>query len=111
MKIIILFLLIGILLLNACTEIIYKDQPYFEDYIKNEIDKANYCNTKSDCVNIGNQCPFGCYIYVNKDQAERISGLIDDYINAQEARCEYGCLPCNDVICKNNKCEAVCEII
>ena len=111
MKILITILIIVSIFLNACSEIIYKDQPYLEDYVISEIDKANYCNTKSDCVNIGNHCPFGCYIYVNKDQAERISGLIDDYINAQEARCEYGCLPCNNFICNKNKCEAVCEEI
>jgi hypothetical protein len=39
--------------------------------IQSKINQANYCNIKSDCIDIGGKCPFGCYIYVNKEEAKR----------------------------------------
>lgn len=32
-----------------------------ESNIKSEIEKANYCEVDSDCVDAGSKCPFGCY--------------------------------------------------
>ena len=42
-----------------------------EDYIRNEIEKANYCKVKDDCVLAGSKCPFGCHILVNENEKER----------------------------------------
>ncbi len=75
------------------------------EQIKKEIDKANYCTEKSDCVLVGTKCPFGCYIYANKEQAERIDNLVDSF----DSKCVYGCVYCPDVECKDNKCTPVCE--
>ena len=44
--------------------------------IKSAIEKANYCEVDSDCVDAGGKCPFGCYAYVNKDEVEKISPLL-----------------------------------
>ena len=38
-----------------------------ESNLKSAIEKANYCEVDSDCVDAGEKCPFGCYNYVNKN--------------------------------------------
>ena len=73
--------------------------------IKFSIEKANYCEVDSDCVDAGGKCPFGCYAYVNKNEAEKISQLIQSY----DSKCVYGCVSCLTATCKNKKCEEVCE--
>lgn len=73
--------------------------------IQNQINEANYCNYKEDCAYAGSKCPFGCYIYVNQEHKEEIKALIDDY----GSECVYGCIKCEDVECKDNRCQAVCE--
>ncbi|MFP4189542.1 MAG: hypothetical protein ACLFSL_00720, partial [Candidatus Woesearchaeota archaeon] len=64
---------------------------------------ANYCETDSDCVDAGGKCPFGCYVYVNKDKVEQISKLIQSY----DSRCVYGCVSESEVVCENNKCKEI----
>ena len=76
-----------------------------ELYIKTEINRANYCKIDSDCVDAGGKCPFNCYSYVNKNEVERISGLIDSF----DSRCAYQCISCPTAICENNKCKEVCN--
>lgn len=76
-----------------------------ESNIKSEIEKANYCEVASDCVDAGGKCPFGCYVYVNKNEVEQISKLIQSY----DSKCVYGCLSKTEVICENNKCKEVFE--
>ena len=76
-----------------------------ESRIKSEITKANYCEVDSDCVDAGGKCPFGCYVYVNKNEVNRISQLIQSF----NSMCFQGCLACPTVICENNKCKTVCE--
>jgi len=78
---------------------------YEQAHIKDEIDKANHCDVKEDCVDAGGKCPFGCYAYVNINEAARIKGLIDSY----DSDCVYGCLYCPDVECTNNTCKPMCE--
>lgn len=96
-KVIIFALLIFVLITLSCSK--------SESYIKSKIEEANYCNTKEDCVNVGNKCPFGCYVYVNKNEADKISNLVNSY----KSNCIYACIPCLDVECKNNRCEPICE--
>ena|SRR3989338_5127630 len=96
-RIIIFTLLISIILISGCSR--------SKSYIQQEIVKANYCETNEDCVSAGGQCPFGCYIYVNKNEVSRIKNLISSY----KSNCIYDCMYCPTVECKNNKCEAVCK--
>ena len=70
--------------------------------IKNEINKANYCSINSDCQDAGGKCPFGCYIFVNKNEVEKTSKLINSY----NSNCVYDCVGNITPICKNNKCVA-----
>ncbi len=96
MKNIILILLFSLVMVSC---------DYSEADIKKEIEEANYCDTKDDCVDVGGKCPFGCYVYVNEGEAERIRGLVDSY----ESDCVYGCMACLDVECRDNRCEPICK--
>ena len=76
-----------------------------ESNIESVIEKANYCEVDSDCVDAGGKCPFGCYVYVNKNKVEQISQLIQSY----DSKCIYGCVSNPTVICENKKCKEVFE--
>jgi len=69
-------------------------------YVNMKIKEANYCQTKEDCIEFQGQCPFGCYVYVNKSESERIKNLIDSY----ESRCIYSCIESPGYDCAENKC-------
>ena len=76
-----------------------------ESNITSAIEEANYCEVDSDCVDAGGKCPFGCYVYVNINEVEKISQLIQAY----DSDCVYGCVSCPAVVCENQKCQEVCE--
>lgn len=80
---------------SACTSV--------EEEIKKEIDKANYCESPRDCVDVGGKCPFDCAIVVNAREAERIRALVDGF----ESKCMYSCTPITGVKCERQKCSAV----
>jgi len=71
-------------------------------YIKNEIYKASYCKVDSDCQALEPKCPFGCAIYVNKENADRISELLKSY----DSNCVYSCIETRPS-CENNRCQYV----
>lgn len=89
----ILLSIAGAALLAACTQ----NQ---EAQIKQAIAEANTCETAADCVDIGAKCPFDCYIFVNKNESERIKTLVDGY----PSQCEYSCLAISGVDCVDRKC-------
>ena len=76
-----------------------------ESQVKSTIEEANYCEVDSDCVDAGGKCPFGCYVYVNKNEVEQISKLIQSF----DSKCIYSCVSPPEVICKNNKCKEIFE--
>ncbi len=102
-KIIIFSLIIAVILVIVLINLFGFSRS--EIYIKNEIEKANYCEVKKDCVNVNGKCPFGCYVYVNKNEAARIKSLIASF----DSNCMHDCIHCPDVECKNNKCKPVCQ--
>ena len=80
---------------------IYLSKPIFEEKrIRAEIEKANYCEVKSDCIQVESQCPFDCYVFVNKNEAERVGGLIMNYSSS----CAYICVEIRDYDCVRGKC-------
>ena len=100
----IIFVVLCVLVLFVVSSIYF--YPNFKEAsIKSEINKANYCQIESDCVDAGGKCPFGCYNYVNKNEVQRISNLINSY----DSKCVYGCIECQKAICENNKCKLSCE--
>ncbi len=76
-----------------------------ESVIKTEIEKSNYCDVDSDCVDAGGKCPFGCWVYVNKNEVDKISQLIKSF----DTTCVYDCVYCPTAICTNHKCNEVCK--
>ncbi len=77
-----------------------------EQRIKNDIARANTCDTENDCVLVGSKCPFDCYIYANAQEADRIRTLVDGF----DSRCVYSCVASEGVACRNHRCEAVTEV-
>ncbi len=104
MKKIIIFSLVGLVILAIVLISIF-GLSRSKSSIKNEIEKANYCDTKEDCVYAGGKCPFGCYVYVNKNEVNKIQNIIASF----KSNCIYDCMYCPEVECKNNKCEPVCQ--
>lgn len=92
------FLLLAcVLALASCTSA--------EATVKQEIAKANYCETANDCVLVGSKCPFDCYIYANAKESDRIKSLVENY----GSTCEYSCLQSFGVECKEHKCMPMTE--
>jgi hypothetical protein len=73
-------------------------------FVIGEIDAANYCDAREKCVNLGAKCPFGCNIYVNEKEADRIESMLRSY----PEDCIYDCQLCPGVECVNNKCVEIC---
>ncbi|MBD3359833.1 MAG: hypothetical protein GF365_03975 [Candidatus Buchananbacteria bacterium] len=101
----IFFLLIIIIVILGFVLFFYFDRDTEQQIIQEQINQANYCQQTSDCVQLTGQCPFGCYIYVNIDEAARIQKLIDDY----ESDCIYGCIEPPEFECRDNKCTEILE--
>ena len=76
--------------------------PSQEQRILAAIEQANYCTVKSDCVQVDSQCPFGCYVFVNKGAADRIEGMIQQF----DSTCDYSCLELESYDCVQGKCVA-----
>ncbi|MCK6462748.1 MAG: hypothetical protein L6Q29_02935 [Candidatus Pacebacteria bacterium] len=77
--------------------------PQTQEGIKRAIKETQYCEVKSDCAQVQSKCPFGCYTFVNKKDADRIQAFIDSY----ESTCIYSCVELAGYDCVNNKCEVI----
>ncbi len=75
-----------------------------EQEMRAMLESANYCTAASDCAYVGTQCPFGCNLYANKAEAERIKAALNSF----QSQCVYKCMACEGVQCVNNSCQAVC---
>ncbi len=85
------------LLLSACAS--------SEEAIQKQIDDANFCDVREDCVLVGSKCPFGCYIYANTKDATRIEALVEGY----ESQCTYSCIQTFGVDCVDHRCEPLTQ--
>ena len=75
--------------------------PYVEKYrVKNVIEKANFCETKDDCVQIVGKCPFDCYVHVNKKHEEEVKNLLENFTS----NCIYSCVQKVEYDCVRGKC-------
>lgn len=95
--------LVGLVFLSACANGDTTYTPTSEQGIKQELAKANYCESVSDCVDVGAKCPFGCYLYVNKDEAPRLKPMIEGF----QSTCQYSCIAIKGVECVQNKCQVI----
>ena len=74
--------------------------------LKAELAAANHCEVKEDCELIGSKCPFDCYIYVNKNEANRLKPLVENF----ESQCTYSCIASQGVECEQNKCVVIPDV-
>lgn len=97
-----LLIIIGALIaLTAIISIIVYRVPLEEKYIRFQIKGAGYCTDRFDCTAVKSSCPFGCNIYVNRDEKEKVQDLID----TAPRKCEYRCPVAEEIICKQNRCQ------
>ena len=71
--------------------------------ILSQIDEANYCETKDDCVETDTKCPLGCYNLVNSSKIDRINGMVDEF----KQTCFQTCTTLNEMVCEQGKCKPV----
>lgn len=77
-----------------------------EDEVLAEIEAANHCEAAGDCVDLGSQCPFGCWILVNAEEADAVQAAIDAWYDAGNQPCDYSCAPRGEIQCDGGRCEA-----
>lgn len=80
--------------------LLFQERKSHEGGIAQAITSANYCETASDCTRAGSVCPFGCDIFVNTAEAERISSMLSSY----QSTCQYSCVQLKRVECVENRC-------
>jgi hypothetical protein len=76
-----------------------------EASLRQALEEANRCEEASDCMWIGSKCPFGCEIYVHKDEAETMKTLVDGF----DSTCVYGCIQTFGVDCVEKQCQPILE--
>ena len=72
-----------------------------------EVEKANSCNSDTDCVVFSADCPLDCWYYINKDKQIELRAIHDELIDRYEAgatSCSYGCVDPMLPVCLNLKC-------
>lgn len=71
-----------------------------EDRIESKLDEMNYCEEAADCVDIGGECPFGCYILVNEAEESAANALLARHVET----CMYDCMAPTEVLCEAGRC-------
>jgi hypothetical protein len=77
--------------------------------VMQEINKMNHCEVKEDCkVNNELDCPWGCYILINKNEeiSKQVKDLSENYDQLCGV-CMNDCMPdpeLEDIDCINKKC-------
>ncbi len=69
--------------------------------VKDEMEEANYCETKDDCVETNTKCPIGCYNMVNTAELDRINELVRQF----KQTCFQSCTDLDEHECVEGKCE------
>lgn len=68
------------------------------------IESYNYCELDSDCYFGQSECPFWCYLKINKKFSWIAKSMIDSYLSRIEEKCVYSCIYVDWVKCEQNKC-------
>lgn len=72
-----------------------------KEYAQKKYDEYRNCNKTEDCVSVGESCPLGCGLTINKANTFKFNILkmkIDEI-------CFNKCMSTGEPYCKNNKCE------
>ncbi len=76
-------------------------------WVKDILESYNFCETDDDCIYTYWDCPFGCYVPVNKDFVGITSKVITNYFDINGHYCVYDCMVMSEVKCNNYKCEMI----
>lgn len=71
--------------------------------VQAEIEAANYCEVKDDCVETNTKCPIGCYNLVNAAELDRINDLVGEF----KQTCFQTCATLDDFDCVEGRCEPI----
>lgn len=83
---------------------------FAEKFILRQIESANYCEVDSDCVLGQYGCPFGCGVYINKDESTKLGFITGVYDFLTPVDCIYDCISPPLSECRSGRCAArVCE--
>lgn len=73
--------------------------------IKDLLESYSYCESDLDCEYFAWDCPFGCYIPMNKAFWDVTRNIISNYLKHQDVQCVYDCIYLDKVVCENYNCE------
>lgn len=71
-----------------------------EARIEAKLDDMNYCEEAADCVDVGGECPFGCYILVNQAEEAKADALLGRHVET----CMYDCVAPTEILCEAGRC-------
>jgi hypothetical protein len=71
-----------------------------EARVEAKLDDMNYCEEAADCVDVGGECPFGCYVLVNEAEASAARALLDRHVGT----CVYDCAAPTEILCEAGRC-------
>ena len=72
-----------------------------QTFVSYEISKSVKCQDDSDCVVIGDKCPFGCSIITNVNSAQRIKNLVYSF----PSTCSLDCFWKQNASCEGGRCQ------
>lgn len=81
-----------------------------QEEVNEILERFNYCEQDSDCVDYYAECPFGCARGTNGKFLEISQQIIDQYRNTQDELCVYGCVATKGVSCKDFRCVVELEL-
>jgi len=73
-------------------------------WVKEILDSYNYCESDNDCAYIIWECPFGCFIPLNKAFVWVAWDILNRYFEINGKNCVYDCVYMDTVACENYKC-------
>lgn len=73
-----------------------------QQFLFDQIQLANYCDTADDCIDAGNFCPISCQNFVNRNRVADIMSLMSRF----DQTCLNECAVAQPK-CSNNRCVSV----
>jgi len=74
-----------------------------ERAVRNFIGIKGTCAQDSDCIRAVSNCPFDCYVYINRKWKDSVSRKIEAFREIC-SNCKHDCSAPLEPICNNNRC-------
>ena len=95
-----MYLVVIIVLLGILFYMLFAGPSQSE--VRDLISTANYCGSPDDCAVVESKCPFGCNVYVNKGEVDRVNELMGEF----DSDCNQSCQEPAGVSCFQGRCQA-----